>query len=83
MPTETPTPVPWPTPTLMPLPNTTPAIDLEFSGDNSFFVTFIDSGIANWNNANRDGAIDAMMTLLIIVIVLFGTISILRRMREL
>ncbi len=86
MPTETPTPSPtpfvWATPTLMPAPDSPEhAIDIPFTGDGSFFITLAESGVGQWQNLNRDGAVDNAMSILIIVLLVFALRQIIRKVR--
>lgn len=81
MPTPTPTAwiTSWPTPTPWQFAAATPQINVPQS---AVVSDVANNAVAGWQWANQNGAIDAMMTLLIAFIVLWGLRRIVRELRK-
>jgi len=82
-PTNTPiptdTPAPWPTPTLP--PENTPQFGGLNIDETGMMIEFAESGVSQWNQINRNGAIDAVMLVVVIILVVILLRSVMARLQ--
>lgn len=83
-PTPPPPPTPyidWATPTPYSVPVGTPEFSLLGSGGTSPFVTIAEQGVQTWQMANSSSAMDNMLTILIVLMVLWGLRRVVKEIR--
>lgn len=74
-----PTPIPWYTPTPFPTPNATPPINLDIG----LGYDMAESVVGGYNFANQYGFVDTVMFALLLIIIVGGVWTIIRKLQNL